>query len=253
MAALPLDHPGRKVRVTNENGRRVVTWNGAGELPGRTEGKGGCDFRRCKETEVAYLKAMKDQAELKKFDEYVESFIDPRKPGNMKWLMEVYPDYVNRRLQQAHTDYEYALRNQMIDCWGINTFDDLHFKYLVDQKKISGPQLATNRAAIDASYTPGWLSPYNFQSPKFEPDRLYLPYSSAQHGRRYPDAHIDRSRRMFGNGNTDQQLAAGMYDVTPPPTQRGVMRNALNPDAAAAVGAGNALPVGGYFNAQAPA
>ncbi|KAH8059496.1 hypothetical protein JL721_9229 [Aureococcus anophagefferens] len=55
MAALPLDHPNRKVRVTNENGRRVVTWNGERGLPGRTEGNGGCDFRRCSETEVAYL------------------------------------------------------------------------------------------------------------------------------------------------------------------------------------------------------
>lgn len=55
MVALPLDHPDRKVRVTNENGRRVVTWNGERGLPGRTEGKGGCDFRRCKETEVAYM------------------------------------------------------------------------------------------------------------------------------------------------------------------------------------------------------
>ena len=59
--------------------------------------------------------------------------MDPRKPGNLKWLMEVYPDYVSRRIGQVHTDYEFALRNQMIDSWGINTFDDLHFKYLVDQ------------------------------------------------------------------------------------------------------------------------
>jgi hypothetical protein len=52
--------------------------------------------------------------------------------------MEVYPEYVNRRLQQAHADYEYALRNQMIDSWGINTFDDLYFKYMVDQGKLQG-------------------------------------------------------------------------------------------------------------------
>ena len=87
----------------------------AGQAAARTGDGGVLRTDPISETEVAYLKAMKDQAELKKFDEYVESFIDPRKPGNMKWLMEVYPDYVNRRLQQAHTDYEYALRNQMID------------------------------------------------------------------------------------------------------------------------------------------
>lgn len=53
-------------------------------------------------------------------------------------FIEIYPDFVTRRIQQVNTDYEYALRNQMIDSWGINTFDDLHFKYLVDQGKIKG-------------------------------------------------------------------------------------------------------------------
>ena len=78
-----------------------------------------------RDSEVEYLKYMEDMSELAKFDQYVESFIDPRQPGSMKFLMEVYPEYVNRRLQQAHADYEYALRNQMIDSWGINTFDDI--------------------------------------------------------------------------------------------------------------------------------
>ena len=70
--------------------------------------------------EVSYLQAMKDQAELADFDRYVNSLVDPRKPGNLKWLMEIYPEFVNRRLSQVHTDYEYALRNQLIDSWGIN-------------------------------------------------------------------------------------------------------------------------------------
>ena len=98
------------------------------------------------ETEIQYLKSMKDQAELAKFDDYVESFIDPRQPGNMKWLMEVYPDYVSRRLQQAHTDYEFALRNQMIDL-GHQHPDD-RIKYLVDQGKITarGCQTGVHRS-----------------------------------------------------------------------------------------------------------
>ena len=47
------------------------------------------------------------------------------------------PDYINRKLQAAHNDYEFQIRNQMINQWGLNTFDDLHFKYLVDQGKRS--------------------------------------------------------------------------------------------------------------------
>lgn len=174
------------------------------------------------EDEVQYLKSMKDQAELAKFDEYVETLVDPRQPGNMKWLMEIYPDYVNRRLQQAHTDYEYAMRNQMIDSWGINTFDDLHFKYMVDQGKLSGPALKSDSPSVDASYTPGWLSPFNFQSPEKGAATLHLPFASAKHGRRPQNFggdrnswSISREGRPLGSGNTESQLAAGMYGKGP--------------------------------------
>lgn len=166
------------------------------------------------DTEVAYLKSMKDQSELAKFDDYVETFIDPRQPGNMKWLMEIYPDYVNRRLQQAHTDYEYALRNQMIDSWGINTFDDLHFKYLVDQGKIQGPRLTNRRPALDMNYAPGVLSPFNFQSPNKENSNMALPFASAVHGRRPgrpTDWVVSRANRPLGDGNTEGELAHAMY------------------------------------------
>ena len=164
--------------------------------------------------EVAYLKAMKDQTELAKFDEYVETLIDPKQPGNMKWLMEVYPDYVERRLQQAHTDHEFALRNQMLDSWGINTFEDLHFKYLVDQKKITGPSLRVDTPKLDNTYSPGLLSPFNFQSP--DTGRMYMPFASAKVGKK-PDTAEDwsysRENRPMGKGNDLPSLAAGIYDA----------------------------------------
>ena len=129
--------------------------------------------------EVNYLQSMKDQVELADFDRYVNSLIDPRKPGNLKWLMEIYPEFVNRRVSQVHTDYEYALRNQMIDSWGINTFDDLHFKYLVDQGKVDGPHLTPNYKP-GLGYEAGYLSPYQFQSTRGKGVRL--PFASAQVG-----------------------------------------------------------------------
>ena len=159
----------------------------------------------------------------------------------MKWLMEVYPDYVSRRLQQAHTDYEYALRNQMIDSWGINTFDDLHFKYLVDQGKLSGPALTAGRARVDDRYSPGWLSPLNFQALRKDSRDLRLPYASARHGKRPRDDNPDnwavsRENRPMGRGNTEGELASGMYGVGP--TGRSLQPIGLNP-----VGAG-VLPAG---------
>ena len=167
--------------------------------------------------EVEYLASMKDQAELADFDRYVNSLIDVRKPGNLKWLMEIYPEFVNRRIQQVHTDYEFALRNQMIDSWGINTLDDLHFKYMVDQGKIDGPRLGRHRN-LDDNYAPGLLSPWSFMSER-EPS-LKLPFASAQHGAR-PQQGTGRSwvmgRGPLNTGRNTQEMAASMYnDVATP-------------------------------------
>jgi len=139
--------------------------------------------------EVAYLQKMKDQAEVADFDVYVNSLINPRKPGELQWLMPVYPEFVQRRIEQVHQDYEFALRNQMIDMWGINTKDDLMFKYLVDQKKVDGPRLGRHVQLSD-TYSSGALSPF---LPKFNGDSkvdgtLYAPFSSARDSAKPPNA-----------------------------------------------------------------
>jgi hypothetical protein len=171
------------------------------------------------DSEVQYLKYMEDMSELAKFDQYVESFIDPRQPGSMKFLMEVYPEYVNRRLQQAHADYEYALRNQMIDSWGINTFDDLYFKYMVDQGKLDGPTLGRGAKKLDDVYAPGILSPFAFATKFDGMEKLGLPFTSAKTGRRpvgktgsTPNAwEVNREKRPFTDGGSREAMAAAMY------------------------------------------
>ena len=72
--------------------------------------------------------------------------------------MEVYPEFVHRRVAQVHDDYDFAMRKQMVESWGVNTFDDLHFLYLMDQGKIDGPTLS-KRKNISEGYTYGWLAP----------------------------------------------------------------------------------------------
>ena len=190
--------------------------------------------------EVDYLQTMKDQAELADFDRYVNSLIDPRKPGNLKWLMEIYPDFVNRRIQQVHTDYEYALRGQMIDSWGINTFDDLHFKYLQDQGKISGPYLQTD-VTPGAGYSAGILSPYAFQSIRRQGVRL--PFASARFGKSAPNGAgwvmPDQGQPLAG-GRGMADMAASMYS------------NLQSTDAATAGPAGTVFPQPRRATATAP-
>ena len=170
--------------------------------------------------EVEYLAQMKAQGELADFDRYVNSMIDPRQPGNLKWLMEIYPQFVDRRIKQVHTDYEFALRNQLIDSWGVNTFDDLHFKYLVDQGKIDGPELMRSKPLLDDSYAPGFLSPFN---QKFDalgdnrPKGLRLPFASAKTGKMPGGARgqeylyeLSNENAPVGNARTTRDLAIGM-------------------------------------------
>ena len=135
-----------------------------------------------RDEEVDYLQMMQRQAELADFDRYINTLVDPRKPGNLKWLMEVYPEFVHRRVAQVHDDYSFAIRKQMIENWGVNTFDDLHFLYMVDNKKIDGPSLS-KRAAKDDGYKTGVLSPLTMYSHRPKAG-VNLPFSSASVGQR---------------------------------------------------------------------
>jgi len=165
--------------------------------------------------EVAYLQKMKDQAEVADFDVYVNSLINPRKPGELQWLMSVYPEFVQRRIEQVHQDYEFALRNQMIDMWGINTKDDLMFKYLVDQKKVDGPRLGRHVPLSD-TYAAGallpWISAFNGDS---KGDGLFAPFSSAKDSAK-PGADgwkFTNATNPFSTGRTTADMARSMYNT----------------------------------------
>ena len=141
------------------------------------------------EEEVELMREARRTAELENFDRYVYSMVDPRQPGALKWLNEVYPDFVSRRIEQVQTDYEFALRNQLIDQWGVNDFQDLKFKYMVDQGIIDGPTLKPT-AKTKVNYTPGYLSPWKFPhwlNTDKENQGLKLPFASAQYGKQPKD------------------------------------------------------------------
>ena len=151
------------------------------------------------EAEVELMREARRTAELANFDRYVYSLVDPRQPGSLKWLNEVYPEFVARRIEQVQTDYEFSLRNQLIDQWGINDFSDLKFKYMVDQGIIDGPTLSTKASTV-SNYTPGYLAPWKFAhwlNTEAEQKGLKLPFASAQYGKK-PTNPSDWS---FSNAN----------------------------------------------------
>jgi hypothetical protein len=167
--------------------------------------------------EINYLKYMEDMAELAKFDNYVEAFVDPRQPGSAEFLFKVYPEYINRRMQQAHTDYEFALRNQMIDMWGINTFDDLYFKYLVDQGRIDGPSLKRGQNRVeDDKYVAAYLAPWKHPRPPIKSGQLFLPFASAKIGQTPPNGDksrwsVSRTDMPFSVDQSRNQMARAIF------------------------------------------
>ena len=124
-----------------------------------------------------------------------------------------------------HTDYEFALRNQLIDSWGVNTFDDLHFKYLVDQGKIEGPSLQrTADQFADDKYASGFLSPATWLGAGDNRQRgLRLPFASAKTGKKpdYPNQwELNNANQPLGMGRSTASLARGMQSNVQPAAAR---------------------------------
>ena len=125
---------------------------------------------------------------------------------------------MHRRLQQTHTDYEYALKSEMIDKWGINTLDDLVFQYNRDQGKITGPSLQRPYPTLDDSYAPGWMSPFNWQQKGLTAGAMRLPYATSQYGSRPTGNNADnwtvgRGGRPLAGGDNYGQIASGTPSV----------------------------------------
>ena len=108
--------------------------------------------------------------------------------------------------------------NQMIDMWGINTKDNLMFKYLVDQKKVDGPRLGRH-TYVDDKYAAGVFSPW---SSTFIGDskgaKLHAPFLCAQDGAKTIGAAgwtFDKLNPLQ-QGRATSDMAAGMYATATP-------------------------------------
>jgi hypothetical protein len=136
--------------------------------------------------EVNYQMNMKSMLEYADFDAYCNTLFDPRKPGVLPEMMRLAPQLIDKPMQQVKTDYDFALRNQVIDMFGVQTPEDLEFKFLVDQKKLTGPRLVTERSAGDM-YTAGPLSVWKFidrKNDRNDGDHIKAPFNSANWGPR---------------------------------------------------------------------
>lgn len=210
-----------------------------------SEFKGSQMVDTISEDEIDYLQGMQRQAELADYDRYVSTLVDPRQPGQLRWLYEVYPDFVHRRISQVQQDFDFAIKNKLIDMWGINSKEDLDFKYLVDQGKIAGPALQRPPPPYDDMYRAGFLSPWNYLRGRER--GVAMPFTSAQDGPRPPaanawtmgDRNAQNQKQPLSHGRGIEQLAHSYWGHAGPGGRndaqvRGDIR-----------GAGGPLPYGG--------
>ena len=197
--------PGRKYSVPTAQKNRMV----AREAIRHHADLGGANRPDpITDEEVDYLMTAKDQVESAKFDYWFSTKYDPLRPGGFPEIMNLNPDFVESRVQQSATDYEFAMRKEMIDEWGPQSMDDLMLMYMLDQGIIEGPDLVRRRAKVP--YTAGVLSPYAWSEKTGAKMRLPGAASSIR-GAKSPEEFVYPGDSPLMKDSGLDQIAATMY------------------------------------------
>jgi hypothetical protein len=121
----------------------------------------------------------------------------------------------------------------MIEAWGINTFEDLFMKFMIDNKKLDGPMLARRRVE-SRTYRPGWLSIFRDADRRVGADMTAYPYMT------------DRFRNDGGAqpSNTNLQYLQNFGNTAENAFRSQVPRPLQPPDVAIAEAAANGYEYG---------
>lgn len=88
------------------------------------------------EEELAYMQQLKTEAEQAEFDRWLSRKFDPHEPGQLRWLMSIAPDYVQRRVEQMKTDLELEQWDRMLKSFGVDSKEDLQMQHLLEKQKV---------------------------------------------------------------------------------------------------------------------
>ena len=124
--------------------------------------------------------------------------------------MDIHPELIQRRVAARKADYDFAMRQEMIDKFGVNTVDDLMFLYsqfyMRDQGMIKGPSLVQNVIENPGeAYRQGYLAPLFWTAPVSNEQNGTHSYSHAPYSREMGiprDRTPDRTRWAGELGTT---------------------------------------------------
>lgn len=141
------------------------------------------------------------------FHLWIEKHIDIRKPGNLRWIQEVAPDFLSYKMNALDTSLKLAKKKAEIEALGIQSEEDLKFKFMVDND-----MLRDGREANDTNrYVRGFFNPaYNIPG---KPSGWTSLFQDSTTSLQAPAAgEIDRATNYFGGIGSIN--TPGAYDGT---------------------------------------
>lgn len=153
------------------------------------------------------------QARAADKDKFLHSMVDRRAPGVNDYIRTVNPGMLEREVSEVHSGFDYAIKNMLIDMYGIQSPEAFEFKYAVDQGEISGPQLA-NILPANSNYSAGYFAPASWKTPvRSAENTMKMPFSSAKIGNR-PNPGTEWKLKKpgpFGQQNDLTNIVKNLY------------------------------------------
>lgn len=107
------------------------------------------------------MKVMQDlEASRRMYDyhSWLDKNLDPRKPGNLDWIMRIEPDYIKMKMKALNAQMELFERRTKLEAFGPQNQEDMRLKYLIDNNMLTDGREPTTQNR----YVSGFLRPeYN--------------------------------------------------------------------------------------------
>ena len=110
--------------------------------------------------DVKVIKDLDEQRKLYEYHRWIDHHIDPRKPGNLNWLMEVEPDYIKMKMKALNTKMRLLEKRIRLEAFGVQDTEDMRMKFLIDNNMLQDGRAATNANR----YVHGFFGP-TYQKP----------------------------------------------------------------------------------------
>lgn len=152
------------------------------------------------DNDVGVVKSMEERRRLYEYHRWIDHIIDPRKPGNLEWLMRVEPDYIKMKMTALNTHMKLQEKKIRLSAFGVQDQEDLRMKYLIDND-----MLQDGREASDANrYIAGFFAPkYNVP---VQPSNFTNPFQNALLG-------STREGSVFGAGTNRGAPNQGFFNI----------------------------------------